>query len=243
MAKRKAPKRKRAPGGGRKSAGDFSHLTAVTSLRMPADMRDELEKAAKARSRETGRRIGLSQELLRRLKESFDQDRKNYRDPATQALCFLFADLAENVHGGTPNWQSDPFLFKSFKLGVARLLDNLPEPAGKVESPLLLRAMLDQLSTDDPMNQKEFVRNERERISRKIKSPEALAEVAADTTLSNYFKPSQHYKDWEPWREELDADAEIPGLFSKLLRHQENTYYGMEQARNALSLKPRGRKS
>jgi hypothetical protein len=74
-----------------------------------------------------------------------------------------------------------------------------------------------------------------------MKSPEALAEFAAKATLVAYFKPSQRYKDWEPVRERLDARTD--GFGSKLLRHQENTYYGNEQARNALSLEPRGRKS
>ena len=56
-----SPKRKRAPGGGRQPSGAFSKLTSPLSLRMPADMRDELEAAAKASGK------SLSQELLRRL--------------------------------------------------------------------------------------------------------------------------------------------------------------------------------
>ena len=56
-------KRKRAPGGGRKPKGAFSKLTSPLSLRMPSDMRDELEAAAKASGK------SVSQELLRRLQE------------------------------------------------------------------------------------------------------------------------------------------------------------------------------
>ena len=243
MAKRKAPKR-RAPGGGRKPQGEVSRLRSVMSFRMPEEMRDELQKAAK----ESGRSV--TQELLRRVQESFDQDRKNYRDPATKALCFLFSDLAENVHGGTPDWRSDPFLFRAFKIGVTKLLNNLPEPKGKIEPPRLRKFLLDRLSADDPMNETEHVKNWRKQLTRMMKSPEALAKSAVENTLAGYFKTDPRYGDWgawrkawEPSREKLDADPEIPGLFSKFLRHQDNTYYGMQQARDGLSLKPRRRKS
>jgi hypothetical protein len=205
------------------------------SFRLPTETRSDLQKAAKANRR------SITQELLHRLDESFKEDRKNYRDPAAKALCFLFSELAEYVHHGTPDWRSDPFLFRAFKLAVPTLLDNLPEPPGKIETPGLLKSILEVLSRDEPMNKTEFARGERERINRIMKSPEALAEFAAKATLVAYFKPSQRYKDWEPVRERLDARTD--GFGSKLLRHQENTYYGNEQARNALSLEPRGRKS
>ena len=125
MAKRKAPKR-RAAGGGRKSQGPVTQLRAVMSIRLPTEMRGELQKAAKANGN------SVTQELLSRLDASFKQDRKNYRDPATKALCFLFSELAERVHAGTPDWRSDPFLFRAFKIGVTKLLNNLPEPKGKI---------------------------------------------------------------------------------------------------------------
>ena len=92
------------------------------SLRMPEEMRDELQKAAG----ESGRSI--TQEVLHRLQQSFVQDRKTNRDPATRALCFLFSELAEYVHHGTPDWRSDPFLFRAFKIAIPKLLDNMPEP-------------------------------------------------------------------------------------------------------------------
>jgi len=53
----------------------------------------------------------------------------------------------------------------------------------------------------------------------------------------------QRYKDFEPRRKELDAMTSIPGMFSKVLHHQENTFYNMDRARRALNLKPRGKKS
>ncbi len=129
-------KRKRAPGGGMKPKGKFSGLTSVLSLRMPADMRKELEKAAKAKD------CSLSQELLHRVQTSFSEDRKRARDPALQAMCFLIGEVAEGitnpvmrVAGATlPRWRSNPFLFRAFKLAVGQLLDAL-EPAGEIKGP------------------------------------------------------------------------------------------------------------
>jgi hypothetical protein len=76
-----------------------------------------------------------------------------------------------------------------------------------------------------------------------MKSPAAWADDAAGRTLAAYFKPSIRYKDFEPRRKELDAMTSIPGMFSKVLHHQENTFYNMDRARRALNLKPRGKKS
>jgi hypothetical protein len=237
MAEREMPKRRRAPGGGRKPAGPFSELREVMSIRMTTEMRDELGKAAKANTR------SITQELLRRLQWSFDEDRKNYRDPAIKGLCFIFAELADYIHHGTPDWRSDPFLFAAFRLAVPKLLDGLPKPAGKVQTPLLLKAMLEVLSADDPMNRTEWAKGERERLTRVMKSPEALAEFAVDRTLTEYFNPSRRYKDWEPHLKNLDAMPDMPpGFGSAVMQHQANTFYGMQQARDALTLKPQRRK-
>src|SRR5215469_17778158 len=83
--------RKRAPGGGRKPGGEFRNLTAVMSLRMPQDLRDQLEKARQASGRT------LSQELLWRAKMSFDRDRHLSRDRALRAFCFLFSELIQAI--------------------------------------------------------------------------------------------------------------------------------------------------
>lgn len=230
MAKRK----KRRPGGGRKPQGEVSGLRSVMSFRLPTEMRDELAKAAQASGN------SVTQEVLSRLGRSFKEDRKNYRDPATKALCFLFSDLAENTHMGTPNWRADPYLFRAFTVAVPKLLAAL-QPPGKPQTPRLLKALLAALSTDDPMNKTKSSKAMRERCARMMKSPEALAGVAVDATLSAFFRPSQRHKEWEPWREEIDAKT--AGFFSEILRHQKNTYYGMEAAKRDLDPKPRGRKS
>ena len=130
-----SPKRKRAPGGGRQPSGAFSKLTSPLSVRMPAEMREELEVAAK----ESGKSLG--QELLRRLQDSFNRDRDKARDPAMQALCFLIAETAQQTAGLNKathrelHWRTNPFYFRAFKIAVGKLLDAL-EPKGDIEPPL-----------------------------------------------------------------------------------------------------------
>src|SRR6516225_5822996 len=68
--------RKRAPGGGRKPGGELRDLKAVMSLRMPQDLRDQLDRARQASGR------SLSQELLARARLSFDRERERSRDRA-----------------------------------------------------------------------------------------------------------------------------------------------------------------
>jgi len=195
----------RKPGGGRKPQGSISGLRSVMSVRMTDAMRKALVKAAKENRRST------TQELLGRLEWSFKEDRKNKRDPASRALGFLIAELAEYVHSGTADWRSDPHLFKAFKIAVPKLLDGLPMPAGKITPP---------------------------------PSPEAIAEHAVEQTLAAFFAPSKIYKDWALLREQLGASLDQPDVLNKWLRYQENIFYGNDNARRDLNIKPdKGRKS
>src|SRR6516165_8156849 len=82
---------KRAPGGGRKPIGRSS-ARAQLSVRMPDDLRTELEAAAAARGH------SLTQEMIGRLRESLARERIDRQDPAMRALCFLFQNLAESIH-------------------------------------------------------------------------------------------------------------------------------------------------
>jgi Arc-like DNA binding domain len=124
--------RKRAAGGGRKPKGDFAGLSSPLSIRMPTDLRKELEAAA----RDSGKSI--TQELLRRLNDSFQRDRNKKRDPASRALCYLLAELIElvkvNMGEDRQQWRADPFAFQSIKLGFAQILDAL-EPKGEIKPP------------------------------------------------------------------------------------------------------------
>src|SRR6516165_10703067 len=130
-------KRKRAPGAGRKPSGLFANNTAQLTIRMPDDMRAKLEADAKKRS------WSLTQELLWRVQDSFNQERDKRRDSALRALNFVIAQIAERVSGGIyvpydefrqellKEWRTDPFKFKAFKFAVVKLLDHL-QPAGEI---------------------------------------------------------------------------------------------------------------
>jgi hypothetical protein len=133
-------KRKRAKGGGRKPKGPFSELTSPLSIRMPTDLREELENAAQRSGK------NVSQELLRRLSDTFSQDRDKARDPEMRALCFLIAETAHQTVGipipdqlkskakRALDWRNDPFFYRAFKIAVGKLLDAL-EPTGAIEAP------------------------------------------------------------------------------------------------------------
>jgi Arc-like DNA binding domain len=100
---------------------------------MPADMRKELEAAADKSGK------SVTQELLRRLQDSFHRDRDKSRDPAMRALCFLFGEIAKYISWPpfvARPWRSNPFLFTAFKLAVGKLLDSL-KPVGEIESALI----------------------------------------------------------------------------------------------------------
>ena len=73
--------RKRAPGGGRKPKGPVAARSQLT-VRMPDELRAELEAAARRRNR------NLTDELIGRIRGSFAREHEQKRDPATRALLF-----------------------------------------------------------------------------------------------------------------------------------------------------------
>src|SRR5437764_6494045 len=122
--------RKRAPGGGRKPKG--SAPGEPLTIRMPPDLRAELERAAKKRGRY------LSEEILGRLRLSLAKQREEQRDPVVRALCYLISETANSVRKGdnplSKGWQRNPFLFRAFKIGVTAVLDALDQP-GEARNP------------------------------------------------------------------------------------------------------------
>jgi hypothetical protein len=112
---------------GRRPAGRFSGLTAVTTWRMPADMRAQLESARKARSKKLGRKISLSQEMLNRLQGSFNRERDVERDRVTRAFYFLFSTAQRQMGIGESDWHRDPKLFRATKLAIGKLLDHFEQ--------------------------------------------------------------------------------------------------------------------
>src|SRR5437868_5676678 len=110
--------RKRAPGGGRKPS-PYTPRAQLT-IRMPDDMREQLEAAANQRD------WSLTDELLLRLRVSFGREREERREPAMRALCFLMAELAGHIVGPAAargkselalyDWRSDAFFYRAFKI-------------------------------------------------------------------------------------------------------------------------------
>ncbi len=112
------PKQKRKPGAGRKPAGPFAHNTAQLSIRMPDDLRAELERAAGKKG------WSLTQELLWRLRSSYRTEREQARrPPASRAISFLISELAERIgFFRLSEWHRFPLAFRAFRLAVAKVL-------------------------------------------------------------------------------------------------------------------------
>jgi hypothetical protein len=198
--------KKRKPGGGRKPKGDFSRLTSPLTIRMPAEMRKQLEAAAN----KSGKNV--TQELLRRLQNSFNRDREKSRDPALRALCFLIAEIAEGVvlpepirfPNAYPLWRSNPFLFRAFKLAVGKLLDAL-EPPGEIQAPVTLEPAEGVKIPLGPLDQPEFLLN-------KYVSPEALSNyVIADiwTALHGTTPAQTRYEEMRRAIKQSNRDRRI----------------------------------
>lgn len=202
---------------GRKPKGEFSKLSSSLTIRIPDDMRKQLESEAT----ESGESV--AQVLLWHLRQSFNRNRELEREPAMRALCFLIAELAHNVSSlidgrGRPlfDWRSDPFFFRAFKLAVAQLLDAL-EPGGEIEPPeLILRGKKIKPGSKEGL-QSRFVRT--------YETPEARAETAVRTLLS-MLQRAPHLS----WiTEKYDPH------FKALWRRRE---YGLADARRDLEFDP-----
>jgi hypothetical protein len=179
-------KQKRKPGAGRKPRGPFSQNSAVLTVRMPDDLRRQLKGAADKKG------WSLTQELLWRLRSSYSrQHEEQQRPPATRALCFLVAKLAEQVGLFRPmDWHRDRFQFRAFRLGVAELLESL-EPAGEMRSPYEPgdEAMLEKALAEASVEFKSVVASTMKRLIDSHKTPEATGHHAAEMTLHSLFHP------------------------------------------------------
>jgi hypothetical protein len=200
-------KRKKAtPKGGRKPQGEFSQLNSPFSLRMPADLREQLEAAAK----DSGRSV--SQEMLDRLSRSFGRDHDKGRDPATRAICFLLAEVADKIRWLVPHksWQHDSFLFRSFKIALAKVLDDI-EPKGEAALDPRFARIMRELGAD-------------------FETPEKTGLAAAMRVLSDF-----HGRSIDPrvvWQKiiESEEDPSRRDIQLEQARREENTFYGMPKA-------------
>ena len=222
--------RRRAPGGGRKPKGAVAMRSQLT-IRIPDDLRAELKAAAKGRGR------NLTDELLGRLRASFAREREQKRDPTTRALAFLISQVAEQVHMYSRlgrNWHRNPFVFRAFKLAVARLLDSL-EPPGELKSPY---DDLPDTLKNHPMTPW---------LVDRFKTPEDTAERAADYVLTELYPCDDDFvadPNWirgaRKWAAEtgVTSTAGLGPRFQGFLDNLESEYYGMSNARDALEDTP-----
>jgi Arc-like DNA binding domain len=223
-------KRKRAPGGGRKPEGEFRSLTVVKSMRMPPDLYDRLERTRQARGR------SFNQELLNRLKESFDYDRIRSGDRSLRAFCFLFSELAQVIclnPEQAPDWRSDPWPFQAFKLAVAKLLDRF-QPVGEMKLPKWWRFARESPSA---------VLSTKEEIERITESPEAMAEHAVQQVLRSFTNPQRlwaAYKGMKGMEEKLPPD--VRPWANRLAQKWNTTFYSMDDAQRDLAPKLRRKK-
>ena len=212
-----AKKKKRAPGGGRPPKGDFSKLAKPFSIRMPPEMRSQLKMAADASGRSE------NQELLRRVRNSFHEDRDKARDPAMRALCYLVAEIGNEMNMAGPDgerisyWLTDRFAFCAFKLAVDELLNSL-EPKGKIKAPKMGRT-----EAENGL----WCWDER---TKSFQSPEDRAKFV--------FK----YLRWSLLHNESQFDW-LDGFPKDLKTSIERRFYGMEDARRDLGIMQRGDKA
>jgi hypothetical protein len=211
-------------GAGRKPKGEFSRPESPFSFRMPAVMRSQLEAAASANGR------SASQELLRRMQDSFYRDRDNARDPALRALCFVIAELAHSAVGYHKrtgfteqpmfDWRSHPFFYRAFKIAVTKLLDAL-EPKGEIQPPKMLDLTL-ALEEEEPGSLQW-------RWLQSYKTPEDRGQVAAEYvwgTLQRYSQssPIDRERELESLKKEVGGDvgtlgemaSDLPKLYPQL---------------------------
>ena len=96
---------------GPKSTSEYSGPTAVLSTRITADLRRELEAAAKARG------VTLSREIEHRLRRTFLEDRKieetfgTKRDYAIMRMLGASTEPMTSVKAPGSDWIRDPYLF------------------------------------------------------------------------------------------------------------------------------------
>jgi hypothetical protein len=209
--------RKRAPGGGRKRSPHTPR--AQLTIRMQEDMRDQLEAGAKKRN------WTVTEELLWRLRGSFAREEEEKRDPVTRALCYLISQIADPAHPGVPgvgrDWHRNPFMFRAFKLGVAKLLDAI-EPLGEVESPFT-----NFFAPDHP-------------VGEVYKKPETVATYTVAGVLAAlfHFYPKMLTQDL---RESLKNAAKVAApdsLWSmQVLGGLDDSFYSMARARHDLGIK------
>jgi len=213
--------RKRATGGGRKPSPHTPR--AQLTVRMPEDMRAQLEAAA----RKHGGDWTLTDELVGRIRTSFLREREQDRDPAMRALCFLVSQLARHIVGPgrmpAATWRSDPFFYEAFKIAVGQLLNALTPPGRAKRYKVTLTAKGTH-SADEHVH----------RYAASFQNTEARAAHTVDLILSLLREIPDSISS-------LLRDEEIKKL-TALAPSVERQLYGMADAARDLAIRPQSNK-
>jgi hypothetical protein len=217
--------RKRVRGGGRKPKGQFSQLSSTLTIRIPDDMRKQLESEAVAKNE------SMAQRLMWHLRQSFNRESDKERDPALQGLLYMIANLAENLsHEGPPSesqtyWRTGWFTFRAFKVAVGKLLDALEEPPVPSHYPFtdkFLKQAVERMVTDG--YDREFARS----FITIRKSPENLG----------FFEFSRVWENAHRTAPLSERERQLSHMFPTL----ERDVYTLPKAWKALELKSKTRK-
>ena len=224
---------------GRRPRGEFAKLTSPFSLRMPENLRKQLKAAADKNGRSEG------QEVLARLKTTFA------RDPALHSLSFLISEVAFCFQY-VPEWASDPFLFRAFRLGVAKLLADLdPSEEQKPSLAPVLKAYRESLkkfaataNKGGPLkffpggpSQKKWIDEQVNDLAKRWTTPEIAGNEAAASVLGYFHRglPRGLREVWDQLAAEkaeggLEGDWVAKGIVATSAR----VHYGMTDARRVL---------
>ena len=238
--------RKRRSGGGRKPQGLFSGNVAFVGVRMPNDLRSQLEAAVRKRGRSGW---NLSQELMTRLNSTFERDREHARDPALRALSFLISEVAGQLSG----WAEYDWLYQAFQVAITKVLAEFDPNDGKQKpslAPVLkaYRANLKKFAATANKGQpvqfasgltlEKWIDGQIDDLAKRWSTPKAAGNEAAASVLG-YFHRGLSPGQMEAWHAMKAAEATdgLPAddwVAKNAVTASERVHYGMVAARRAL---------
>jgi hypothetical protein len=123
---------KRASGGGRKPKGEFSKLSSTLTIRIPDDMRRRLESEAAEKNE------SMAQRLMWHLRQSFNRELENRRDPALRGLLYMIGHLADQFGKYSARLPEEKEIYESETQRHQRIF-SMPEEGDQDESDLDLQ--------------------------------------------------------------------------------------------------------
>jgi hypothetical protein len=188
------------------------------TIRIPDDLRAVLKENV-ARRRKRRPKWNITEEVLGRLYWSYRKQEEERRDPYMKVLAYLISNVAKYVHVGrglSSEWTRDPFLFRAFKHGVARVLNTL-DPPGEAKPPLDIKGL-----RSEPENKIW------QAMADQFESPEAAGNFAADHVLQELYRFAPEPEKWATLRE-----LKYGGVADLM----EEEFYAMSNVRRVLGIK------